>query len=909
MYNSNMNILIWLLVWIGPILSFIANNIEWFTSRQIIFSIGLSSFFGILFAGITCFLPDLISSFLPFFIFCILIEKLINLFISKIKTKIIFVLLISTLFSVINLFFGLYPLCIILVIYTCFALKDLYKNYKKPKNTVVLASKPNSKTIPLVDDNGKPIPKFDNKHNIYILFLESLHSKKALQELYNIDDMGLSEFLEENQFRVFSRSCSNIFTTKYSLNTILNMKSESWVEFEEAPLAFRWLKALGYEINLIDCGLYAFSHYIPWCDYFNFSMPNWVEKIYEYFLPFFLQSSVLNKFTKDYDPFTDSADFGSIYKSFLNRLHRKYKSLCFYIVRFGIFHIDFKASNWRERKVFCERYINQYQKTVPHIKTVITDILSNDPNSYIVVVGDHGAGSWIRSWVGKGEFNDNMRKNGVEPATVAQDLTGILFAIHLPDGKLLEDKAITPSNIFPILLKHSGVSDEYLPDPVTNFSYYDLDNEAFLIAKDCEGLKNWEIYTHSARLVRKILNNEDVYISSINDVIDISELLSRSGKFQEVTDILERGLNRFHSEKLIIKLAEQYIRIGYAKKCFPLLEKYIVSNQEALILFVKSLAVTGQAKQAIKLLDIIPSAKMIPEHKLLSLKSKFCTLCCEYEQAIIYYKKLIDVSQNNSDTCFNNGQNVIDLALLIDSQGRTSEALDIIDKYCLNLRSCFPFMMHIALASLSMRNDDYQNAISIIEKMLNKYRSQIFPYFYLWKSGILEQQGHIDNALETLLKVRNSQQITNLFLSQIGLFLIRNKITNSNLINEKKEGYNYLRTKRDVFDLIFDSEWYSNRYSKLLSSSKMDPLTHFIHYGRVLALDPNPLYNQIFYLVKNYDVFCYGFDALCHFLICSPYENRDPSVLFSNVKYPNIDWSHMNPLVYYIQNNRKVGEI
>ncbi len=331
--------ILWLLVWIGPILSFCANNIDRFTFRQVVGSLLLSTCLACLCGIGSVHLPEVVAALIAGLVFCILSERLIHLFVQQSLIKAVIFLITGVFFALMAHFFGIWPICATLFIYVCFSIADFIGNVHKPKHAMPMLQRPGEKSIVVNDEEGNPLPRIPSTPNIYLLFLESIHSTKALKKIYGIDDAGLGEFLQKKGFTVFSRAHSNEYGTTVSLNTMLNMSSEGWKPLQDAPPVFRWLKASGYTINLIDCALYTFAHYVPWCDFFNFSMPRWVEKLYIWFLPFFLQSSLLTKLTCNIDPFTDDSDFSEARHSLLRRMQRESHSPEFYIIRFGASHV------------------------------------------------------------------------------------------------------------------------------------------------------------------------------------------------------------------------------------------------------------------------------------------------------------------------------------------------------------------------------------------------------------------------------------------------------------------------------------------------------------------------------------------------------------------------------------------
>ncbi|WP_165067302.1 hypothetical protein [Desulfovibrio sp. ZJ200] len=893
---------LWLLVWICPIFSFCANNIDRFTSRQVVGSLLLSICLSCLCGIGSVHLPEVVAALIAGLVFCSLSEKLIHLFVQQSLIKAIIFLITGAFFALIAHFFGLWPLCALLFIYLCFSFADFVKNLHKPKHAMPMLQRPGEKSIVVIDDKDNPLPRMATTPNIYLLFLESIHSAKTLKKIYGIDDAGLGEFLQNKGFTIFSRSCSNEYGTTVSLNTILNMSSEGWKPLQDAPPAFRWLKASGYTINLIDCALYTFAHYVPYCDYFNFSMPRWVEKLYIWFLPFFLQSSLLTRLTCNIDPFTDESDFSEARHSLLRRMQRESHSPSFYIVRFGAGHVP-NHYTWKEKNAWDKKYIALYSKAVHQIKEIIDAILTRDPDGCIIAMGDHGAASWQGVWQGKKDCNANMRANGVEPSVVSEDLTGILLAMRMPGKNAVPDQPITPSNLFRLVFEYNGVLPEHLPAIPSNFSYlHEPSNPvAFILAKNAEPLTHWELDTPAAGLARKTGTGSDLYLSSINELLEIADYLESSGEFEVCLKLLERGMDSFPpSAKLHLALSRLYVRMGMASKSLPLLEKYIDMNEEALGMFARSIALTGHAGQALKILAAHPLSKKMPPRQFLYRKADLLCLDGRYEDAALCLRECLSLPSGHISELVGDANA---LALCLDCLGRTDEALAELDRICSKAaKPAALATIFLLAASLGMRTAGYQDTSARILKAFETSREPYPLTLYLWQAGLEERCGNPDQALKYLITARDARPPAPFLLAQIGLFLIRNDIAAGSLHEEKKAGYAYLRMMKDVFSIVFDKEFYSNKYSHLISKTEMAPLTHYIHYGRLLALDPNRLFNQIFYLVTQKDIFFYGYDPLYHFLICPSFENRNPSKQFDIQAYmarcSYMDWKNTNTLVH-----------
>lgn len=147
----------------------------------------------------------------------------------------------------------------------------------------------------------------------------------------------------------------------------------------------------------------------------------------------------------------------------------------------------------------------------------------------------------------------------------------------------------------------------------------------------------------------------------------------------------------------------------------------------------------------------------------------------------------------------------------------------------------------------------------------------------------------------------------------MGLFAIRNMLTNKEFTPYKRLAYNYLRSEKEWLHQrnLFNTKWYSEKYADILDTKhfKGNPIMHYLHYKSVLILDPNQLFDSAYYYTYNDDVVRLGMEPLRHFIGCSPFENRNPSLYFDlqtyMVQHPETAQANVNSLVYHLHTGYK----
>ncbi len=105
-------------------------------------------------------------------------------------------------------------------------------------------------------------------------------------------------------------------------------------------------------------------------------------------------------------------------------------------------------------------------------------------------------------------------------------------------------------------------------------------------------------------------------------------------------------------------------------------------------------------------------------------------------------------------------------------------------------------------------------------------------------------------------------------------------------------------------DELFNTKYYLD---KKVTPIGMNPFTHYVEYGFLAGIDPNPLFDVSYYLDKNIDVRNAKIDPLRHYAEFGYAENnsnRDPNALFDtsyyNEKNQDVALAKENPLLHYI---------
>jgi len=94
---------------------------------------------------------------------------------------------------------------------------------------------------------------------------------------------------------------------------------------------------------------------------------------------------------------------------------------------------------WRNREEWIAggRYQEAVKRSRQELKEIVDYIIAKDPQSVIILLGDHGAWRLRKIWTGANnlsELETILLENGESLQSLADDIFGVLMAIRMPDG-------------------------------------------------------------------------------------------------------------------------------------------------------------------------------------------------------------------------------------------------------------------------------------------------------------------------------------------------------------------------------------------------------------------------------------------------------------------------------------------
>ncbi|WP_440651115.1 sulfatase-like hydrolase/transferase [Candidatus Pelagibacter sp. HIMB1495] len=279
--------------------------------------------------------------------------------------------------------------------------------------------------------------------NIYILVYESYPNIETLEH-YGFDNSKQINFLENNNFKIYSGIYSNAASSLASISRVFDIsgKLSKNVRYYTSGNAFglNVFKANGYDTVTIYKSPYFFGEYpITWDKFYpkanikNIGGETITKAIYE------------GEFR--FDIFDDNYS----YEKYL-KLKKKYlvskpkKPILLYS------HNGFPGHSSNSGKCSAnekQNYFNNLEKANIEMKNDINAIKNNNPNSIIILLGDHGPYLTKNCTVLRNFNMDLIDKHDV------QDRYGAFLAIHWPEKLPIKQNDIELiQDIFPTILSN-----------------------------------------------------------------------------------------------------------------------------------------------------------------------------------------------------------------------------------------------------------------------------------------------------------------------------------------------------------------------------------------------------------------------------------------------------------------------
>ena len=434
---------------VTPTVAFCAVNTSFFTSRQILNSILIMTVVGCCLAFPACLLCHMLQpmgtvtsslylSTLCSFILFIFNEKLISEIVHRTSMRITVLISINVILWICGLL-SLWFIFLLLLFYMVLSLGDLKKNFVQKKQVIYSDNVKNTRYKTYTDCIHV---QFKSTPNVYIFYLESFNSEKALHEIYKSEAGAETRiFLESMGYAVYSDANSNLDWTITSLTSLIENRLPLYYDDRFAitePFTFRVFKENGYSLALFDVrnSLYVMARYADMVDKCSFRLPNRILRLFTICCPLFAQTKYLRFLVNGLDPsHTESTVSKDYYSQISDHIRENSEDKTrphFSLIRFGSVHTSYgEQTNPEKNPTFEQTYLKHYSEADTALRSLIMTIDHHDPNAAVIVVGDHGAHYFDYTW----------RNPAYTPAPadiLYTDLFSVLTAIKWPERKVPE---------------------------------------------------------------------------------------------------------------------------------------------------------------------------------------------------------------------------------------------------------------------------------------------------------------------------------------------------------------------------------------------------------------------------------------------------------------------------------------
>ncbi len=751
-------------------------------------------------------------------------------------------------------FFSLLVINAMLLLLAACACVDGFKQSGKTKT--MLFSSHNERFLRPAERSEHGI-RLERKPNIYVLFLESFHSERAMREIYGIDDSCTTKVFGEHGFTLYDDVFCNEPSTVSSLMNLLNCSLLS--SAEGGMFALDVLRDNGYACEFFDNSFYAFGGLPQKGEYTTFNMPGYVYLLYKLAGPFFAQSRFMRKLVMDIDPFNTDIDFPYIYSCLRKRISAERSGPRFFCMRFGATHACKFYPGWdADGSAFAEVYRTAVKKAQPQIEKTVATIKKADPNALIIALGDHGGLRHTYAWHGPLGPDKSLASRGVSMAELAKDHFAVRMAIHWPVAHKTTGVILSHVNIFRYVFEALGGGNALLEELSQNISIIDRQH---VLVRDAQVLERFEPFRAEevfGGLLRRVRNGN----AALGDYFQIAEAMQ--GRDQRITvEVLQEADKKFPNNAHVCgSLGNELGMLGnmdgldYLEKAV----RFSPEHTQFSLNYIKFLCLFGRHADVIKhfnpkVLGSSAEASLYKFRSLLALGRK--------EEAEDWALRMIGRHPGDYRG------SLFFLTFLLE-EGRFGEACEIADKAMVNLariEDVFKNRIRIAkgLALLGARDD---KAAETFFAWMAKLPNSGAWSAILW-AQVLERNGRVEEGLKALLEsaAANVNYASRLVV-EAGRMAVRNKIQDKHLLPTKLAALENQRHASNIVSAsgIFNEVWYGQKWQD--KNDQTPALLHYLHHGVISGINPLPWFNTWSYLLLCPEIWHIGRSPLVYFLEC-----------------------------------------
>lgn len=893
---------------VSPTIALIAVNTGLFSRRQMKHGLLVITLIGALLAGgfhaaNTLWLQPLLTGvietpelagrllgcLLSLGLFFALSQRLFSELIADRKTRLLTQLGVTVLFMAATAFISMTVLTGVLALYTAVSLFDVRKNLK--------AAHQEPATPPAeVREKSEQKIKFRHTPNVYVLFLESVHSSGALSEIYDIDSSDLRDYLHDNDFTLYDDYFSNSYMTELAFSNLM------WPEKLYDPLHFREFSPVppsriasafirnGYELNLFSSD-YLKSRFAELFHFTGNGITDAGSRLGRHLAPIFSQSATLRRWFNVPDVFENETDFNGLLNELRLRIEDTADTPQLHWFHFGAEHSP--QSPWSELEPFEQAYRNYYKRAKGQLRQTVDMINNHDPDPLIIAVGDHGACRfrYISDGVGDNP-NDIIREHGREPSLVAKDYFSVFLGIRWPVQHYIDGQAMTHVRLFDHVIAALSEDATHLEHMMPNLSIF---NSAQLrgphvVARDGAPLTDWEPLSAENEL-ELLVTELDRNPEDVTSHLALANKYLGNGQMEQGLEYLKSLAIRFpQSEEVRLTLANVAVNLKNHRAARQHALAAIDINPNCGMAYYWLAMVAESEGNAVQCDNFITKA-----FECGGTQSVKKDLHLRYAYILIKQGKYAEANAIFDEV---NWHDRVAFTETIDWQmqyaafvrGDNPRIFEWLDELLVN-----PDGRHIIVRVndrkliLAILTGDWPLAEQIARKCLELNENHLAAWVALGRS--LEMQGNLAEGLQTYAQGVSKTQ-NQLLLDQLGYMALRHNVDHPelNAIKEAAREKSAAQAGPWARQVGLDPQWYAQAYGAMLGGQ--DPAEHYFQNAIALMLCPNAGFDTAYYFSNHTDVFTGGVDAALHYVQYGQHELFRPrmSCLFDHSITPNPDW-------------------
>jgi hypothetical protein len=332
--------------------------------------------------------------------------------------------------------------------------------------------------------------------DIYFVVLESYHSPSWLREFYGTDDPPFIQRLEQLGFQIHSNVYANYLATLASLHSTFSMthhyyaidtgdddsiRTRALISGQDYNPVLSILKANGYRVEYL-----LGNHYL--------CLPEMAEHAVDVLVPPNNGSlAPLMMLAWPHGAFSENFQMDGYRDLLLERaaIPRGSGPPRFVFVKAGLRHLP---RGPHDREAWKRTYRALLEEENEFLSAFCGRLVDHNPDAIVVLMGDHGAWGYAGRWWSKTAEtpNEYFRDHGLDPASVARDMTDILLATRTGREAHSTWQVASPINLFRELFAYLSHDRRILDTRAQDASYKTIRSELYRLVLDGQPLASWQ---------------------------------------------------------------------------------------------------------------------------------------------------------------------------------------------------------------------------------------------------------------------------------------------------------------------------------------------------------------------------------------------------------------------------------